>query len=146
VGAGSRRALRKRSKRPASKRVAAGARMTNSSRYPRLAEQRLILVNAQRRLDCHRCPSANGWDGTGQRRTTWPRKTPKCQATRLSARKSRRSPSILRRCVGEHQIERVQDKASDAVTAVETAVRRDPVTALGIALGLGLLLGIAIRR
>jgi len=29
---------------------------------------------------------------------------------------------------------------------VETAVRRDPVTALGIALGLGLLLGIAIRR
>jgi ElaB/YqjD/DUF883 family membrane-anchored ribosome-binding protein len=47
---------------------------------------------------------------------------------------------------GEHQIERAQDKASEAVTAVETAVRRDPVTALGIALGLGLLLGIAIRR
>jgi ElaB/YqjD/DUF883 family membrane-anchored ribosome-binding protein len=47
---------------------------------------------------------------------------------------------------GEHQIERAQDKASEAITALETAVRRDPVTALGIALGLGLLLGIAIRR
>ncbi|HEV7463128.1 MAG TPA: hypothetical protein VGN85_04365 [Methyloceanibacter sp.] len=46
----------------------------------------------------------------------------------------------------EHQIERAQDKASEAVAAVETAVRRDPVTALGIALGLGLLLGIVIRR
>jgi hypothetical protein len=27
---------------------------------------------------------------------------------------------------GEHQIERAQDKASEAVTAVESAVRRDP--------------------
>jgi ElaB/YqjD/DUF883 family membrane-anchored ribosome-binding protein len=47
---------------------------------------------------------------------------------------------------GEHQLDRAQDKASEAVTAVETAVRRDPVPALGIALGLGLLLGIVIRR
>ena len=47
---------------------------------------------------------------------------------------------------GEHQMHRVQDKASEAVTAVEDAVRRDPVTTLGIALGLGLLLGIVMRR
>lgn len=47
---------------------------------------------------------------------------------------------------GSHQFERVRDKASEAVTAVETAVRRDPLTSLGIALGLGLLLGIVLRR
>ena len=47
---------------------------------------------------------------------------------------------------GGHQFERVQDKASEAVSAVETAVRRDPVSSLGIALGLGLLLGIVLRR
>jgi len=47
---------------------------------------------------------------------------------------------------GSHQFERVQDKASEAVTAVEAAVRRDPVTSIGIALGLGLLLGIILSR
>ena len=47
---------------------------------------------------------------------------------------------------GSHQFERAQDKASEAVSAVETAVRRDPLSSLGIALGLGLLLGIVMRR
>ena len=47
---------------------------------------------------------------------------------------------------GQHQLDRVQDKASEAVSAVEAAVRRDPVTSLGIALGVGLLLGIVLRR
>jgi ElaB/YqjD/DUF883 family membrane-anchored ribosome-binding protein len=47
---------------------------------------------------------------------------------------------------GGHQFDRAQDKAGEAVTAVETAVRRSPITALGIALGLGLLFGIVMRR
>jgi ElaB/YqjD/DUF883 family membrane-anchored ribosome-binding protein len=45
-----------------------------------------------------------------------------------------------------HQAERVQDAASAAVGAVEDAVRRNPVQALGIALGAGWLLGIILRR
>lgn len=47
---------------------------------------------------------------------------------------------------GSHQADRVQDAASEAVTALEDAVRRDPVTTLGIALGIGFLLGIVLRR
>ena len=47
---------------------------------------------------------------------------------------------------GGHQAERVQDVASEAVTALETAVRRNPASALGIALGIGFLVGIVLRR
>jgi ElaB/YqjD/DUF883 family membrane-anchored ribosome-binding protein len=36
--------------------------------------------------------------------------------------------------------------ASEAVTALETAVRRNPTQALGIALGIGFLVGIVLRR
>jgi ElaB/YqjD/DUF883 family membrane-anchored ribosome-binding protein len=36
--------------------------------------------------------------------------------------------------------------ASEAVTAIETAVRRNPAQALGIALGIGFLVGIVLRR
>jgi ElaB/YqjD/DUF883 family membrane-anchored ribosome-binding protein len=47
---------------------------------------------------------------------------------------------------GGHQAERVQDVTSEAVTALETAVRRNPASALGIALGIGFLVGIVLRR
>ena len=47
---------------------------------------------------------------------------------------------------GGHQAERVQDVASEAVAAIETAVRRNSVSALGIALGVGFLVGILLRR
>jgi ElaB/YqjD/DUF883 family membrane-anchored ribosome-binding protein len=47
---------------------------------------------------------------------------------------------------GGHQAERAQDAASEAVTALETAVRRNPTQALGIALGVGFLVGILLRR
>jgi ElaB/YqjD/DUF883 family membrane-anchored ribosome-binding protein len=47
---------------------------------------------------------------------------------------------------GGHQAERAQDVASEAVTALETAVRRNPASALGIALGIGFLVGIVLRR
>jgi ElaB/YqjD/DUF883 family membrane-anchored ribosome-binding protein len=47
---------------------------------------------------------------------------------------------------GSHQAERLQEAANEAVNAIEASVRRDPVTALGIAAGVGLLLGILLRR
>ena len=47
---------------------------------------------------------------------------------------------------GGHQAEHMQDVASEAVTALETAVRRNPASALGIALGVGFLVGIVLRR
>ena len=47
---------------------------------------------------------------------------------------------------GVHQAEHARDAASEMLTSVEKAVQRDPVTALGIALGVGLLLGIVLRR
>jgi len=47
---------------------------------------------------------------------------------------------------GGHQAERVQDAASEAVTAIETAVRRNPASALGIAIGVGFLVGVVMRR
>lgn len=46
---------------------------------------------------------------------------------------------------GSHQIERLQGTANDTVAALEDAVRRDPLSAIGIALGAGFLLGI-LRR
>ena len=47
---------------------------------------------------------------------------------------------------GVHQAEHARDAASEVVSSVEKAVQRDPVTAVGIALGVGLLLGIVLRR
>ena len=47
---------------------------------------------------------------------------------------------------GGHQAERAQDAASEAVTALEAAVRRNPTQALGIALGVGFLVGVVLRR
>ncbi len=47
---------------------------------------------------------------------------------------------------GSHQAERAQDAASEAVSALETAVRRNPSTAVGLALGIGFLVGVILRR
>jgi ElaB/YqjD/DUF883 family membrane-anchored ribosome-binding protein len=47
---------------------------------------------------------------------------------------------------GDHQAKRVQDKAHEGLSALENAVKRDPVTTLGWALGAGFLLGILLRR
>jgi ElaB/YqjD/DUF883 family membrane-anchored ribosome-binding protein len=50
------------------------------------------------------------------------------------------------RRAGDHQLERAQDAATEAVKAVEDAVRQNPLSALGIALGIGFLVGILLRR
>ncbi|MGH6866651.1 MAG: hypothetical protein ACREDO_10895 [Methyloceanibacter sp.] len=47
---------------------------------------------------------------------------------------------------GSHQATRMQSKAGETLSAVEDTVKRDPITTLGIAAGIGLLLGILIRR
>jgi ElaB/YqjD/DUF883 family membrane-anchored ribosome-binding protein len=47
---------------------------------------------------------------------------------------------------GGHQADRAQDAMNEAVAAVEAAVKRNPVSALGIALGVGFLVGIILRR
>ncbi len=50
------------------------------------------------------------------------------------------------RRAGDHQLERAQDAASEAVKVVEDALRQNPLSALGIALGIGFLIGILLRR
>jgi ElaB/YqjD/DUF883 family membrane-anchored ribosome-binding protein len=47
---------------------------------------------------------------------------------------------------GGYQLHRAQDKAGEALHNVEDAVRRDPLASLGIAVGVGLLLGVVIGR
>ncbi|MGA9603120.1 MAG: hypothetical protein WBQ82_03265 [Methyloceanibacter sp.] len=47
---------------------------------------------------------------------------------------------------GDHQLHRAQDKAGETLHSVEDAVRRDPLTSLGIAAGIGLVLGMVISR
>jgi len=47
---------------------------------------------------------------------------------------------------GGHQAERMQDAASEALEAIEVAVRRNPAQTLGIALGIGFLVGVVLRR
>jgi ElaB/YqjD/DUF883 family membrane-anchored ribosome-binding protein len=47
---------------------------------------------------------------------------------------------------GGYQLHRAQDKAGETLHSVEDAVRRDPLTSIGIAAGVGLLLGIIISR
>ena len=50
------------------------------------------------------------------------------------------------RRTGDHQLERMQDSAGEALNAVEDAVRQNPLSSLGIALGLGFLIAIILRR
>lgn len=47
---------------------------------------------------------------------------------------------------GSHQADQLQDQASEALSALGDAVKRDPLTSLAIALGIGFLLGIFLRR
>lgn len=47
---------------------------------------------------------------------------------------------------GGHQAERAQDALKEATAAIEAAVKRNPVSSLGIALGVGFLLGVILRR
>ena len=47
---------------------------------------------------------------------------------------------------GGHQAERAKDVTNEALAALETAVKRNPTQALGIALGIGFLVGIVLRR
>jgi len=47
---------------------------------------------------------------------------------------------------GEHQAARAKDAASEAVAALEDAVKRNPTKTLGIALGVGFLIGVVLRR
>jgi ElaB/YqjD/DUF883 family membrane-anchored ribosome-binding protein len=47
---------------------------------------------------------------------------------------------------GSNQVGRAQDKANEAMAAIEEAVRRDPATSLAIALGVGFLFGMLARR
>lgn len=47
---------------------------------------------------------------------------------------------------GGHQADALQGQASDAVAAIEDAVRREPLKSLAIAVGIGFLLGVLTRR
>jgi ElaB/YqjD/DUF883 family membrane-anchored ribosome-binding protein len=47
---------------------------------------------------------------------------------------------------GEHQAARAKDAANEALAALEDAVKQNPTKTLGIALGVGFLLGIILRR
>jgi ElaB/YqjD/DUF883 family membrane-anchored ribosome-binding protein len=47
---------------------------------------------------------------------------------------------------GGHQAERAQDSMKEAVAAIEAAVRQNPIQGVGVALGIGFLLGIILRR
>ena len=50
------------------------------------------------------------------------------------------------RRTGDHQLERVQDTAGEALKDVEDAIRQNPLFSLCIALGVGFLVGIVLRR
>ena len=47
---------------------------------------------------------------------------------------------------GGHQAERAQDAANEALASLEAAVKRSPTTTLGIALAIGFLVGVVLRR
>jgi ElaB/YqjD/DUF883 family membrane-anchored ribosome-binding protein len=47
---------------------------------------------------------------------------------------------------GGHQAEQAQDAMKEAVAAIEAAVRQNPIQGVGVALGIGFLLGIILRR
>ena len=44
---------------------------------------------------------------------------------------------------GGHQAERARDAAGEALAAIEDAVKRKPTQTLGIALGIGFLVGVS---
>ena len=48
--------------------------------------------------------------------------------------------------LGGHQVENMQDTADAALDEVAAAVRRNPLTALAIAVGAGFLYGVLTRR
>ena len=48
--------------------------------------------------------------------------------------------------IANKQINRAQDKAVDAANEAEAAIRRNPLTAVAIAVGLGFLFGVFTRR
>jgi ElaB/YqjD/DUF883 family membrane-anchored ribosome-binding protein len=47
---------------------------------------------------------------------------------------------------GGHQASRAKDAANEALAALEDSVKRNPTAALGIAVGVGFLVGIVLRR
>jgi ElaB/YqjD/DUF883 family membrane-anchored ribosome-binding protein len=53
--------------------------------------------------------------------------------------------STVSRIAGK-QINRAQDKALDAANEAEEAIRRNPLSAVAIAVGLGFLFGVFTRR
>ena len=53
--------------------------------------------------------------------------------------------STVRR-IANKQINRAQDKAVDAAAEAEAAIKRNPLSAVAIAVGLGFLFGVFTRR
>ena len=47
---------------------------------------------------------------------------------------------------GSHQAEALQAQAGETLGAVEEAIRREPLKAIGIAVGVGFLLGVVMGR
>lgn len=47
---------------------------------------------------------------------------------------------------GTHQAEALKGQASETLSAVEEAVRREPLKSIGVALGIGFLLGVVMSR
>ncbi len=47
---------------------------------------------------------------------------------------------------GGDQAERLHDAASEALRAIESSARRNPMQTVGIALGIGFLVGVILRR
>jgi ElaB/YqjD/DUF883 family membrane-anchored ribosome-binding protein len=54
--------------------------------------------------------------------------------------------TVALKSAGGYQLHRAQDRAGEALHNVGDAVRRDPLASLGIAVGVGLLLGVVIGR
>lgn len=57
----------------------------------------------------------------------------------------RKLSDTFSRLTGE-QIDRAQNKASDTALEAEAAIRRNPLSAMAIAVGLGFLFGVMTRR
>lgn len=57
----------------------------------------------------------------------------------------RKLSDTFTRLTGE-QFDRAQSKASDTAAQAEEAIRRNPLSAMAIALGLGFLFGVMMRR
>lgn len=57
----------------------------------------------------------------------------------------RKLSDTFSRLTGE-QIDRAQVKATDTAAEAEAAIRRNPISAMAIALGLGFLFGVITRR